>query len=271
SRLPARLSRKVLITGMPPATAASKASATPASSARAASRVPFSAINALLAVTTCFLWASAVSMTWRATPSAPPINSTTASISGSAAIATASSYQRTADRSTPRSRRRSRADTAATMMRRPARTASSSAWRASNCKVPPPTVPSPATAIFNADFTGTLRRRSWRELDVDTVGRGGGRCRRRFGLDLVGRDAGGAQRVGDRLRPGERGVIAAERLAAGGAGRRGTGIGDDANRARLLAIERRDPLDLSASVAVETRRGAGQFQRRHRDDRRRPP
>src|SRR5271165_6174852 len=92
-------------------------------------------------------------------PSAPPINSTTTSISGSAAIAAASSYQRTAERSTPRSRRRSRAETAATTMRRPARWASKSACWSNSCRTPDPTVPRPAMAILNGGFTTATRMR----------------------------------------------------------------------------------------------------------------
>src|SRR5438876_1167240 len=153
SRFPARPSRRVLITGIPPATEASKERTTRLSSASAASLVPSRAISALLAVTTCLQCCRAVSTTLCAIPSAPPINSTTTSISGSAAIAAASSYQRTAERSIPRSRRRSRAETATTTILRPARCAKRSACRSSSCKVPAPTVPRPATAIFNGDFT----------------------------------------------------------------------------------------------------------------------
>src|SRR6266566_2941416 len=265
-RLPARLSRNVLMTGMPPATAASKASATPAFSASAASRVPCSAINALLAVTTCFLCLSALSITLSATPSAPPISSTTTSISGSAAIATASSYQRAADKSTPRSRRRSRADTAATTMRRPARVAKSSAWRASSWRVPAPTVPSPATAIFRAGFTRMVRSRSssWQQLNLDAIGRAAGIRRRRLGLNLIRRYARGPQCRGNRLGALKRGAIAGERLAAGSALHRRRGITDDLHRTRLLLVERRDALDLRAGLGADAGRRTGQLDERDR-------
>src|SRR5438105_6967889 len=253
------------MTGMPPATAASKASATPAVSASTASRVPWSAISALLAVMTCFLCLSALSMTLSATPSAPPISSTTTSISGSAAIAAASSYQRAADKSTPRSRRRSRADTAATTMRRPARVAKSSAWRASSWRVPAPTVPSPATAIFRAGFTRMVRSRSsWQQLNLDAIGRAAGIRRRRLGLKLIRRYARGSQCRGNRLGALKRGAIAGERLAAGSALRRRRGITDDLHRTRLLLVERRDALDLRAGLGADAGRRTGQLDERDR-------
>src|SRR3954447_25121370 len=214
--------------GMPPATAASKASATPASSAHLARPKPCLAISALLAVTTCLPRASAVSTTSSATPSAPPINSTTASTSESPAIAAASSYQRTADRSTPRSRRRSRAETATTTMRRPALRPIGSAWRSSSWTVAAPTVPSPATAIFKAGCIGwgpSLRQ----ELDLDPRRgkRAGGRLG--LGLDHLLGDAGLGQHLRDALRAFERVVVAAERVGAGC--RRGS-VGDNADGAQ---------------------------------------
>ena len=51
-RLPANPSRTALMTGMPPATAASKASGTLRCSAHAASSAPWTASSALFAVTT---------------------------------------------------------------------------------------------------------------------------------------------------------------------------------------------------------------------------
>src|ERR1051325_1189495 len=254
------------MTGMPPATAASKASATPAFSASAARRVPCSAISALLAVTTCFLCLSALSITSSATPSAPPISSTTTSISGSAAIATASSYQRAAHKSTPRTRPPSRAETAATMIRRPARVARISAWRTSSWRVPVPTVPSPATAIFSAGFTRLVQWRSssWQQLNLDAVGRAAGARRRRLGLNLICQYAGRPQCRRNRLGAFERGAVAGERLASGSAGPRRRGIADDLYRARLLLVEGHDALDLRASIGTNTGRRAGQLDRRDR-------
>src|SRR4051794_32733193 len=231
TRLPARLSRSVLMIGMPPATAASKASATPASSARRARRSPCFAISALLAVTTCLPRASAVSTTSSATPSAPPISSTTAPISGSAAIAAASSYQRTADRSTPRSRRRSRAETATTTIRRPARNPTGSACRSRSWTVAAPTAANPATGVFRGGciFSRLSLQQelaSRQELNPDP--RRGERAGGRFGLGLnylLG-DAGLGQHLGDSPRAFERVVITAERIGAGFRHRR---IGNNAD------------------------------------------
>ena len=145
-RFAASPSRSALITGMPPATAASNASGTPRSSAAAASAAPCTASIALLAVTTGLPAASAACTRARAGPSDPPINSTTTSAAGSAASATGSSYQRRPASDTPRSRVRSRADTAVTAIGRPARAVMMSAFSRSSFSTPPPTVPRPAMA-----------------------------------------------------------------------------------------------------------------------------
>ena len=68
------------MTGMPPATAASKLRATPFFSASRASSTPCLASSALLAVTTCLPAPSAASTASLATPSSPPISSTNTSI-----------------------------------------------------------------------------------------------------------------------------------------------------------------------------------------------
>ncbi|MNN68629.1 hypothetical protein D3C81_1843550 [compost metagenome] len=67
-RLAERPSRIALITGMPPATAASKATMTPFSRALAKISLPCTAISALLAVTTCLPFSMALSTSSRATP-----------------------------------------------------------------------------------------------------------------------------------------------------------------------------------------------------------
>ena len=58
-RFAVKPSRRALIIGMPPATAASKATITPRSLAAAKISLPCTAIKALLAVTTCLPWAIA--------------------------------------------------------------------------------------------------------------------------------------------------------------------------------------------------------------------
>ncbi|MNV85127.1 hypothetical protein D3C71_1790580 [compost metagenome] len=64
--LAASPSRIALITGMPPATAASKATITPFSRARAKISLPCTAISALFAVTTCLPLSMALSTNSRA-------------------------------------------------------------------------------------------------------------------------------------------------------------------------------------------------------------
>ena len=91
--LPGSPSRRVLITGIPPATAASKARATPLSSARAARSAPWWARRALLAVTTDLPAWRAASTTALAAPPDPPISSTTQSTVSERASATGSSNQ----------------------------------------------------------------------------------------------------------------------------------------------------------------------------------
>ncbi len=87
---PARLSRKVLTTGMPPATAASKRIGALWESDNTASASPCAASIALFAVTTGRPRASADCTASKAIPSAPPINSMKTSMSADAANAAAS-------------------------------------------------------------------------------------------------------------------------------------------------------------------------------------
>ena len=67
-RLAVRPSRSALMMGMPPATAASKATTTPRSRAAAKISLPCTASSALLAVTTCLPAAIASSTSVRAMP-----------------------------------------------------------------------------------------------------------------------------------------------------------------------------------------------------------
>ena len=85
-RLAVSPSRKALIIGMPPATAASKATMTPIFWAAAKISLPCIARSALLAVTTCLPFSMALSISSLATLE-PPMSSTTMSTSGSATTA----------------------------------------------------------------------------------------------------------------------------------------------------------------------------------------
>ena len=69
-----------LIIGTPPQTEASNSKLTLFFSAIFAKWSPYLAINALFAVTTCFLFFKALKTNFLAGPSAPPINSTMMSI-----------------------------------------------------------------------------------------------------------------------------------------------------------------------------------------------
>ena len=71
-----------LIIGTPPATAASNSRLTFFFSASFANSSPYFEINALFAVTTCFLFFIELKTNFFAAPSEPPISSTTISISG---------------------------------------------------------------------------------------------------------------------------------------------------------------------------------------------
>ena len=181
----------VLMIGMPPATAASKASATPASSARAASAVPCSAISALLAVTTCLPCASAVSTTLRARPRR--------------CRRSARRRHRSPDRrpsrprprtsAPPTDRRRGRAAGRAPRPRRrrcarPARTASSSAWRSQQLQGAGADGAEPGDGDLQRrlhDRAGLRRSVLGEDFDCDRRRRPAPPARRRLDLDLVGR------------------------------------------------------------------------------------
>ncbi len=143
-RLPARPSRTALMTGMPPATAASKASTAPPASAAPASSAPCSASSALLAVTTWRPARKDASTRERAGLPVPPISSATTSTAGSDARPSGFSCQAYAARSVPRLRERSRALTAVPTLGRAARAGMTSAFSRSSRSTPAPTVPSPA-------------------------------------------------------------------------------------------------------------------------------
>src|SRR5215470_925313 len=157
SELPARPSRSVFTIGTAPPTAASKLSAMWFFSAKAASATPWRASNALLAVTTDFLAASAAAIAALAGSPSPPISSTNTSIPSSVARPTGSATQRSFLRSTSRFLARDRADTATTSIGRPQRAASASRWRAISPTTDAPTVPKPAMPTLSG---GAIARRA---------------------------------------------------------------------------------------------------------------
>src|SRR5690606_13010268 len=146
-RLAVSPSRMALMMGMPPATAASKATITPCAEAAAKISLPCLASNALFAVTTCLPCAMASSTSSRASVS-PPISSTTISTSGSRTSACASLSTATPSPTRARALATSRTATRLTSMRLPARRAISSALRDSTVQVPPPTTPRPSKPIL---------------------------------------------------------------------------------------------------------------------------
>ena len=162
-RLPARPSRRVLMMGMPPATAASKPTATPARRAASKISLPWWAISALLAVTTCLPALMAASTSARA-GSMPPISSATMSICGWWTSSNGSASRCTCPASGPRGRLASFTDACVTRSGRPARRAISSPLRASSSSVPPPTVPRPSrpmrTAFMRRPAPAGPRRRA---------------------------------------------------------------------------------------------------------------
>src|SRR3569833_1267106 len=143
-------SRSTLTMGMPPAAAASNFRVTPFSSASLASARPCLASSALLAVTTCLPLASAVSTSWRAMPSSPPISSTTTSASPVARDKGSSVQPLTV---IPLALLLSRAETATISSLRPARRDRSSPRALSALTTPVPTVPRPAMAILHEAVT----------------------------------------------------------------------------------------------------------------------
>ncbi|GIX25320.1 MAG: hypothetical protein KatS3mg122_2551 [Caldimonas sp.] len=174
-RLAVRPSRKALMMGMPPATAASKATMTPLSLAAAKISVPCTANSALLAVTTCLPAAMALSTSSRARV-VPPINSTTMSTCGSVATASRSSL---IVRSAPRAARALaglRAPTRVTTMPRPARRWISAWLRANTLTTPVATTPAPSRPRRIGFWKEFMR--SIRESDACGNARGSGRCGR---------------------------------------------------------------------------------------------
>src|SRR5215212_4051766 len=149
SLLPTRPSRSVLTIGMPPATAASKLSATWLRSASAASFTPCFASSALFAVTTDLPEASAVSTARLAGSPAPPISSTNTSMPGSRASATGSLTQRIFFRSIPRFFALLRAVTATISIGRPQRALSAVRCCSIRRTTDAPTVPRPASPTFS--------------------------------------------------------------------------------------------------------------------------
>src|ERR1700760_282337 len=132
------------MTGMAAPTAASKFSAPPCFSAACASRRPWRAISALLAVTTDLPDFSAVSIAEKAGSPAPPINSTKQSTLGSSASACGLFAHSMPRRSTPRFLVFERAVTATTRTPRPQRADSARLSFSMRRTTSAPTVPSPA-------------------------------------------------------------------------------------------------------------------------------
>ena len=142
-RLPDKPSRIALIIGTPAATAASKATITPLSNASAKISLPYCAISALFAVTTCLPEDKASNTNSRAGRE-PPINSTITSSESSRTTSKGSSQTSMSPRSTGRFLLASRTATLATSMPHPARRLISSALRHSTSNVLHPTVPKPS-------------------------------------------------------------------------------------------------------------------------------
>src|SRR5688572_10545406 len=154
TRLATRPSLTERMRGIPPATAASKASVTERRRASSYSSAPWWASSALLAVTTCLPAASARRMKVRA-GSSPPTSSTTTWMDGSSSTRAASPTMGSARRSRPsRGRVRSVSAMAARLSRAPARSWSISerVWRIFT--TPAPTVPSPSRPM-RTSFTGS--------------------------------------------------------------------------------------------------------------------
>ena len=146
-RLALKPSRKALIIGMPPATAASNATITPLAWAALKISLPWTAIKALLAVTTCLPAAIASSTRSLAIPY-PPINSTTISISGFWITLRASSTTSAWPLTSSWARWVLRSATVWMRIPRPARRLISSWLRAKTVKTPLPTVPIPRSPTW---------------------------------------------------------------------------------------------------------------------------
>src|SRR5215470_3140646 len=147
-RFAGRPSLTARISGMPPATAASKPSITRLRRASSNSSGPWWASRALLAVTTCLPACSAFKMKVRA-GSSPPISSITICTAGSSIAWLASPTRGRRARSMPsRGRVMSASATRASASRHPVRSAISAPWLWSTLTTPQPTVPRPSRAIL---------------------------------------------------------------------------------------------------------------------------
>jgi hypothetical protein len=119
-RLAVSPSRSALMIGMPPATAASKATVTPRLRAASKISLPCTASSALLAVTTCLPASIACITKVRAMP-VPPISSTTMSIAGLVSTCAASLTTCAESPTMARARSTSTSATIVISMPRPAR------------------------------------------------------------------------------------------------------------------------------------------------------
>jgi len=137
-------SRITRITGIAPATAASKYKSQPLASARAKSASPRSASSALLAVTTCF-FAFKAARTNRSATATPPMSSTTMSTSSRVTSSNASSSKAMLGSCarTMSSRAGSLSATAASLMAAPARWPMRSACCNNAVTTPSPMTPQP--------------------------------------------------------------------------------------------------------------------------------
>ena len=144
TRLAESPSRSAFTMGMPPATAASKATITPASRARAKISLPCTASSALLAVTTCLPLAMAASTTSRASV-VPPITSTSTSMAGSFTMSKGSLLSGMSGPTSLRTSSGSRTTTRPIWMVQPARRLISAALFFSTSNTPLPTVPMPSS------------------------------------------------------------------------------------------------------------------------------
>ena len=146
-RLAASPSRRALMMGMPPATAASNCTMTLCFSASAKSSPPCSASSFLLAVTMCLPWRTASNTSSLAMP-VPPKSSTTISTSGRRTTSNGSAVIRVPSGQRARALASSRVDTIKILTPRPRRRAISAALPRNTSTVPLPTVPKPKMPIF---------------------------------------------------------------------------------------------------------------------------
>ena len=158
-RLAVRPSRSALMIGMPPATAASKATITPLSCAAAKISVPCTASSALLAVTTCLpaAIASSTSVAWRCRSRRSARRRCRCPGWRSPRARRSTTSRRVADDAPARARCRGRRPCVISMPR-PARRRISSWLRCRTLKVPLPTVPMPSRPTWIGFMVVDLRR-----------------------------------------------------------------------------------------------------------------